>query len=262
MKPDAKDARQEKMFAAKRALEAARIKQMAENAVANKHFDNPEISLEMRNGLTNKKYNTRNAIPQTPEELDRSCSLPDTDPGSEGDVGESFASFVSEESTMVGDLVMREAKPKSGGKVTDFVQALFTARESPRPCTQATDADSERLKHWASELYNKFDESEEVYAYLMHRLERMIQLDYEETEIERRHQIPVKLLARNLRDYLKENALGRIRHGEKDRYIWHEIEWAEWIAEAAWTGVLHIKSRECECRSHWREPPRKGESTH
>lgn len=255
MNSDAKNAHQEKMRGAKRALEAARLKKLADDALSNKHFEDFELSPEQRNALATRRYNTRNAAPQTPEELDLSCSLPDTDPCSEGGVDESFASFASEEeSTMVGDLVMRDAKPESGGVITNFVSALFAPRQTSRPCTQATEADSQRLKHAALQLSKKYDESQQVYSYLMHRLERMIQRDYHECERERRHQIPLRLLARNLRDWLRETANGRIQHGEGERYVQHEIEWAEWIHEAAWTGVLHIKSPECECRSHWKAP--------
>ncbi|KAF2181737.1 hypothetical protein K469DRAFT_752617 [Zopfia rhizophila CBS 207.26] len=57
--------------------------------------------------------------------------------------------------------------------------------------------------------------------------------------------------AGRLRDFLYHIKKGRIATGESPRFVEHELEWANWICEAAETGVMHVKEKGCKCRPDW-----------
>ena len=151
---------------------------------------------------------------------------------------------------MEGDLVMRD-EDTSGGLLISYLKGL--PRPKFLPCTKATKADSRRMKLAAMNLC-KYDESEAIYEALMNRLQRMIDSEGQLAEMEQRYPIEVPELARRLRDFLSDTSQGRIRTGEGHRYVNHELEWAEWVFEAARTGVMHIKTAACNCRAEWTRP--------
>ncbi|KAF1361993.1 hypothetical protein EJ07DRAFT_175174 [Lizonia empirigonia] len=121
------------------------------------------------------------------------------------------------------------------------------------PCTKATREDTMRLKQRAKMLF-KWDESGDVYAELVGRLERMVYNDLERKIGNYDTSIPsVVECASKLRDFLQRTKEERVETGESRRAAEHEIEWATWLEEASRTGVLHLKTRGCNCRPDWEE---------
>jgi hypothetical protein len=121
------------------------------------------------------------------------------------------------------------------------------------PCTQATREDTVRLKQRAKILF-KWDESGDVYAGLVGRLERMVYNDLQKTINGSETSMPsVVQCASRLRDFLQRVAEERIETGESRRAVEHEVEWASWLVEASRTGVMHLKTKGCSCRPDWEE---------
>lgn len=121
------------------------------------------------------------------------------------------------------------------------------------PCTKATREDTVRLKEKAKQLF-KWDESGDVYAGLVGRLERMVYVDLEKKISSRETSIPsVVQCANKLKDFLHRIKDERIETGESRRAVEHEIEWAAWLVEASRTGVMHLKTNGCSCRPDWEE---------
>jgi hypothetical protein len=58
---------------------------------------------------------------------------------------------------------------------------------------------------------------------------------------------------RRLRDWLVRSREERIETGEWKGVVEHEIEWAEWLVEAAGRGVLHVRRKGCRCRPDWED---------
>lgn len=120
-------------------------------------------------------------------------------------------------------------------------------------CTKATREDTVRLKQRAKNLF-KWDESADVYASLVGRLERMVYTDLEKKMNDRGAAMPsVVHCAGKLKDFLQRNKEERVETGESRRAVEHEIEWANWLVEASRTGVMHIKTKGCSCRPDWEE---------
>jgi hypothetical protein len=147
-----------------------------------------------------------------------------------------------------GDLVMRDDIPTM--RVPKY-PGHTSSRRDYLPCTRATQADTQRLKRAAMDLI-LYEESEDIYASLMNRLQRMVAREDEEAEEQQRPEVSVARLARRLKVWLKQIGDGRVFTGESARFVRHELEWAEWICEAARTGVMHVKTRRCACRAEWR----------
>ncbi|KZM27413.1 hypothetical protein ST47_g1458 [Ascochyta rabiei] len=121
------------------------------------------------------------------------------------------------------------------------------------PCTKATSEDTMRLKQKAKTLLT-WDESGDVYAGLVGRLERMVHNDLEKKVSGRETSIPsVVQCASKLKGFLQKTKEERIDTGESRRAVEHEIEWAAWLVEASWTGVMHLKTKGCNCRPDWEE---------
>ncbi len=121
------------------------------------------------------------------------------------------------------------------------------------PCTKATQEDTMRLKQRAKTLF-KWDESGDVYAGLLGRVERMVYNELEERITNCETSIPnVNQCAIKLKDFLQRIAEERIETGESRRAVEHEIEWATWLVEASRTGVMHLKTRGCSCLPDWEE---------
>lgn len=120
-----------------------------------------------------------------------------------------------------------------------------------RKCTQATIIDIQRLKRKAISLV-RYEESEDVYAELTERLQRMYRREEKLAAQEGRAEALLRKLARWLHDWLEKIEEGRVITGENSRFLRHELEWAEWIEEATRKGVLHIKVKGCLCEREWR----------
>lgn len=121
------------------------------------------------------------------------------------------------------------------------------------PCTKATREDTVRLKQRAKMLF-KWDESGDVYAELVGRLERMVYNDLERKIGSRDMSIPsIVECASKLKNFLQRTKEERVETGESRRAAEHEIEWATWLEEASRTGVMHMKTRGCNCRPDWEE---------
>lgn len=56
-----------------------------------------------------------------------------------------------------------------------------------------------------------------------------------------------------LRNWLRDKVDERVELGECRPWLLHEVEWASWFADAAASGVLHVKVGECECRPSWED---------
>jgi hypothetical protein len=121
------------------------------------------------------------------------------------------------------------------------------------PCTRATREDTIRLKQLAKNLF-KWDESGDVYAGLVERLERMVYAAIERRRTDGNAPFPsVTNCALKLRDFLVTVQDDRMETGETRRFVEHEVEWARWLVEASRTGVMHLKTKGCGCRPDWEE---------
>ncbi|KAF9695118.1 hypothetical protein EKO04_006883 [Ascochyta lentis] len=121
------------------------------------------------------------------------------------------------------------------------------------PCTKATREDTMRLKQKAKMLFT-WDESGDVYAGLVGRLERMVYNDLEKKMTGREASIPsVVQCASKLKEFLSKAKEERVETGESRRAVEHELEWATWLVEASRTGVMHLKTKGCNCRPDWEE---------
>jgi hypothetical protein len=135
-----------------------------------------------------------------------------------------------------------------------------TARTAPSPksprrlaCTTATREDTIRLKQATKSLL-KYNESGEIYADLIGRLERMVRAALQGPASDFPTTAPTtNSCAIKLRDHLLITAYGRIVTGEDQIIVEHEAQWANWMVEASRTGVMHLKGPGCRCRSDWDE---------
>jgi hypothetical protein len=118
-------------------------------------------------------------------------------------------------------------------------------------CTTATREDTVRLQH-AAKLLFKFDESPDIYAELVGRLERIVYAALRDSNAQTTVPIGTNC-ALKLCNFLQRTAAERIETGENQRVVEHEIEWAEWLVDASRTGVMHLKGAKCRCRPDWEE---------
>lgn len=137
---------------------------------------------------------------------------------------------------------LEEMEPaKEGDLVMLDTVSLNSRSRSRRPCTSATVLDVQQLKRKATKLI-RYEESEDIYADLVDRLQRMMKRESEESLLR---------LARWLKDWLEKIEEGRIITGENARMVKHEVEWATWVEEAVRKGVLHVKRDACRCEREW-----------
>ncbi|CAA9958249.1 hypothetical protein PTMSG1_01813 [Pyrenophora teres f. maculata] len=122
--------------------------------------------------------------------------------------------------------------------------------QRPLPCTRATREDTVRLKRQAKLLIAKFEESAEVQAQLLTRIERMLYNEQQRTGTLTSSN-PMLHCALKLRDFLLKSKEERIDTGEHRTSVEHEIEWIKWLVDASRTGVMHIKTEGCTCRPDW-----------
>lgn len=119
-------------------------------------------------------------------------------------------------------------------------------------CTIATREDTIRLKEQAKSL-NKWNESPDVYSALVGRLERMVCADMKRKRHNRDFIPSVRQCARKLWAHLRRHLEERVETGESRRAVEHELEWATWLLDASRTGVMHIKTKGCNCQPDWEE---------
>lgn len=115
---------------------------------------------------------------------------------------------------------------------------------------RATLDDSIRVKCMAFKLL-RYTESNEIIGNLIHRLERMADMESVfaiKNDVPGRH---ASYHAGQLRSFLYKTRVGRVRTGENTHYIAHELEWADWLLEATQTEVVHFPGPGCSCSSHW-----------
>jgi hypothetical protein len=120
-------------------------------------------------------------------------------------------------------------------------------------CTTATREDALRLKSQAYVLINRYQESSDVQAQLLSRLERMVYTEQQQISDVYAQMPSLTDCALKLRDFLLSTKDGRIQTGEHHRFVEHEIEWAKWFLEASRTGVMHLRTSRCKCRPDWEE---------
>jgi hypothetical protein len=156
--------------------------------------------------------------------------------------GDKFMTIIDQDSSFDDIVVMRD------------IGSFHVAKpQRILACTQATREDTLRLKHRAKTLF-KWDESGDVYAGLVGRVERMVYNDLEKRISGREVSTPsVMQCASKLRDFLQRTQEERIETGESRRAVEHEVEWASWLVEASRTGVMHLKTKGCSCRPDWEE---------
>lgn len=116
-------------------------------------------------------------------------------------------------------------------------------------CTPATREDTLRLKVRAKTLVARFEESSEIQAQLLTRMERMMYVEQQQQSTCEANSIAKCAL--KLRDFLVKVKEERVETGEHRTIVEHEIEWAEWLVEASKTGVMHVRSEGCTCRPDW-----------
>ncbi|KAL5121676.1 hypothetical protein ACEQ8H_000363 [Pleosporales sp. CAS-2024a] len=170
-----------------------------------------------------------------------SDEYPDTDGGGGGtepgasDAGPSSFSTVAHDDDVV---VVRD------------VGSFPIARPQRRlACTPATREDTIKLKAQAKTLM-KFNESHDIYAALVTRLERMLCRRRASSQ----DGIGMAMLvcaALQLRNVLAKAVKERLHTGEARRVVEHEMEWAAWLVEASSTGVMHVKGVGCRCEADW-----------
>jgi hypothetical protein len=117
-------------------------------------------------------------------------------------------------------------------------------------CTKATKKDAIRLKSKALDLM-QFPESEKIHAELLLRFERMFFVHAEMAQAEGTDMPSLVKVAMELRAFMHHIRPGRIITGELVSIIDHEIEWADWIYETCATGVMHLNSDYCDCKTEW-----------
>ena len=117
-------------------------------------------------------------------------------------------------------------------------------------CTRATREDTVRLKRQAKTLINKFEESSEVQAELLTRIERMLYAEQQKTGTLTAANSMLHC-ALKLRDFLLKTKEDRIETGEHRTSVEHEIDWIKWLVEASRTGVMHMRTEGCRCRPDW-----------
>ncbi|KAF2868339.1 hypothetical protein BDV95DRAFT_609825 [Massariosphaeria phaeospora] len=120
------------------------------------------------------------------------------------------------------------------------------------PCTLASAEDTQRMKESAKALF-KYPWSGNVAIYLLGRIERMVWTEVErlQAEINWKWASNVNDCAMRLRDHLVETEKSRVDMGELELRVGHETEWARWMSEAARTGVMHVKVKDCKCGPYW-----------
>ncbi|EOA89512.1 uncharacterized protein SETTUDRAFT_148052 [Exserohilum turcica Et28A] len=121
------------------------------------------------------------------------------------------------------------------------------------PCTPATREDTLRLKVQAKTLVSKYEESADIQAQLLTRLERMMYLQQQQ---QRRASTPsdtnaMATCAEKLRDFLLRVKEERVETGEHSTIVEHELEWVTWLVQASKTGVMHVRTEGCTCRPDW-----------
>jgi len=139
------------------------------------------------------------------------------------------------------------------------------------PCSVASRRDTENMKHHAHRLA-RFDESRDIYNNVCSRLENMVTGRINEiarSSTQSASPIPTKddsqnkealtpknvvvRCARALQSMLRGRVEERIVYGEPKNIVNHEMEWVDWLVEAAECGVLHLKVPGCKCRPEWVE---------
>lgn len=117
-------------------------------------------------------------------------------------------------------------------------------------CTSATREDTVRLKRQAKKLMTKFEESSEVQAELLTRIERMLYGEQQKTGVLTATNSMLHC-ALKLRDFLLKTKEERIETGEHRTTVEHEVEWIKWLVDASRTGVMHVRTEGCRCRPDW-----------
>ncbi|CBY01142.1 predicted protein [Plenodomus lingam JN3] len=156
----------------------------------------------------------------------------------------SFSSFSSTASTIADDyndmVVMRE------------VGSFYVSKpQRALPCTVATREDTIRLKAQAKLLFDKYAESSDIQAALMRRLERMVLVAQEQSDHSNEEVQTLLSHALKIRDFLLRTQEERVETGELRRLVVHEAEWVKWLVEACRTGVMHMRTSDCNCRPEW-----------
>jgi hypothetical protein len=153
---------------------------------------------------------------------------------------------------MINELVFRPVDNSRGvGAMLLDMGNQVVGRYQYLPCTRATEADAQRVQRNSKQL-DKFYQSKKTQSNLTNRLQYMVDAELNAAEQEKRRAASVVELAGRLQDFLQRISDERVATGESARWVNHELEWAEWVVDAAKSGVLHLKTRECKCRDHWR----------
>lgn len=120
------------------------------------------------------------------------------------------------------------------------------------PCTPATREDTMRLKLQAKALVSKYEESADIQAQLLTRLERMMYAEQQQQRaIVSSDSNAMARCAEKLRDFLLKVKEERVETGEHRTIVEHEIEWVTWLVQASKTGVMHVRTEGCTCRPDW-----------
>lgn len=120
-------------------------------------------------------------------------------------------------------------------------------------CTMATREDALRSKVRAKTLTRRYRESGDIQAGLLERLERMVLNEQQNGAEEHEESSLTFKCAQRLHHFLVHTKEGRIDTGEPTRLVDHQLEWAGWLVEASRSGVLHLRTRGCDCRPDWEE---------
>ncbi|KAF2203425.1 hypothetical protein GQ43DRAFT_264798 [Delitschia confertaspora ATCC 74209] len=132
--------------------------------------------------------------------------------------------------------------------------ASFSVPDRPAykvTCTKATKKDTLRLQASAKALL-KYPESSEIQSGLTMRVERMAYMaDMITANFEGEEPKALHHMTSDLQAFLRTSRDPRVATGELARIVDHEIEWADWINDAAMAGVMHVRRDGCTCRSGW-----------
>ncbi|KAF2750454.1 hypothetical protein M011DRAFT_465205 [Sporormia fimetaria CBS 119925] len=145
------------------------------------------------------------------------------------------------------DLVVRDI-PRSVFMETS--RGPIKVRPAFLPCTPVNEPTTKRIKRAARDLC-LYDESQEIFGKLHDRLKKMLDMEARKARRDGRPVASIADLAGKLLAWLEEIEEGRIRTGENPKYVEHELDWAEWIQEAAKARVLHVKTGKCQCKSEF-----------
>lgn len=120
-------------------------------------------------------------------------------------------------------------------------------------CTAATREDTMRVKAQGKRLLEKYAESAGVQERLLGRLERMVLVAQDRASLHKTKLPSISSLALKIQSFLLQTRRERVETGELSSVVDHEVEWAKWLVHASQRGVMHLRTKGCNCGPTWED---------